>query len=157
MKKLFVRAIALIIATILSFSSMESAHAELHWHWSYSRPGAEASGTLTTKDTPNSSDFYEIVGIEGKLNGIKITGLIPTGSLMPGNDPYTIDNVISSKNNQLTPDGFGFSLADGTYANPYFADFQTPAVYVEMFTDPEQPSKRSELPVKFSATIDDSK
>ena len=48
--------------------------------------------------------------------------------------------------------GFGYALADGTYANPFYGDhFVPPGVYA-FFSDPKN-RKTSEPLVKFTATI----
>jgi hypothetical protein len=48
--------------------------------------------------------------------------------------------------------GFAYSLADGTYANPFYGDhFVPPGVYA-FFSDPPN-RKTSEPLVKFTATI----
>ena len=48
--------------------------------------------------------------------------------------------------------GFGYALADGTYANPFYGDhFVPPGVYA-FFSDPAN-RKTSEPLVKFTATI----
>jgi len=52
----------------------------------------------------------------------------------------------------ITRKGFGYALADGTYANPFYGDhFVPPGVYA-FFSDPAN-RKTSEPLVKFTATI----
>ncbi len=122
-----------------------SAHAKL-WTWSYSGEGISASGEFTTTDTPYAGD-YMITGITGQRNGVAITGLWPTGTAIPDNAGYPVDNLLSLSNPQLTGAGFGFALADGTYSNPYFY-----SGYAEFFSVPSNPSASTELPIVFSAT-----
>ena len=71
------------------------AHASRIWDWSYSGAGIAAGGTFMTTDTANGSGYYQIVGITGSRNGDAITGLQPTGTPIPGNEPYAVDNLIS--------------------------------------------------------------
>ncbi|OUL28947.1 hypothetical protein BV378_07040 [Nostoc sp. RF31YmG] len=87
---------ALDITSGLGFGIMQSASA-LSWNWNYydSGAGIDACGTFTTSDTPNSLGFYQITGITGIRNGETITGLQPTGTAIPGNEPYIVDNLIS--------------------------------------------------------------
>lgn len=111
-----------------------------------------ASGTLTTTDTADGSGFYEILSISGNRNGIAITGLYPTGASIPGNEPFTGDNLIRVAGpDQLTVHGPGFALADGTYSNPFYAYFLTPATYLEVLTNGT--SIVTEFPITFSASL----
>jgi hypothetical protein len=122
------------------------------WRWSYQGEGVAASGVLTTKDAPNADGFYEITGIKGEMNGVAITGLQPAGTSIPGNDGYPVDGLVKTEAPQLSLHGFGYALADGSYANPFYGDhFVPPGVYA-FFSDPKN-SKTSEPLVKFSATI----
>jgi hypothetical protein len=124
----------------------------LEWRWSYQGEGVTASGALTTKDSPNADRFYEITGIKGEMNGVAITGLQPAGTSIPGNDGYPVDGLIKIEAPHLSLHGFGYALADGTYANPFYGDrFVPPGVYA-FFSDPKT-SKTSEPLVKFTATI----
>jgi hypothetical protein len=53
---------------------------------------------------------------------------------------------------QLSLHGFGYALANGSYANPFYGDhFVPPGVYA-FFSDPAN-RKTSEPLVKFTATI----
>jgi hypothetical protein len=124
----------------------------LEWRWSYQGEGVAASGSFTTTDTPNADGFYDITKIKGEANGIAITGLQPAGTSIPGNDGYPVDGLVRSEAPQLSLHGFGYALADGTYANPFYGDhFVPPGVYA-FFSDPKN-SKTSEPLVKFTATI----
>jgi hypothetical protein len=124
----------------------------LEWRWSYQGEGVAASGVFTTKDAPNANGFYEINGIKGEANGVAITGLQPAETSIPGNDGYPVDNLIKTDAPQLSLHGFGYALANGTYANPFYsAHFVPPGVYA-FFSDPTN-RKTSEPFVKFTATI----
>ena len=46
-------------------------------------------------------------------------GLQPAGTAVPGNEPFAVDNLVRTAAPQLTVHGFGFSLANGDYANPF--------------------------------------
>ena len=86
------------------------------------------------------------------MNGVAITGLQPAGTSIPGNDGYPVDGLIKAEAPQLSLHGFGYALADGTYANPFYGDhFVPPGVYA-FFSDPTN-GKTSEPLVKFTATI----
>ena len=124
----------------------------LEWKWSYRGEGVVASGVFTTTDKPNADGFYEITGIRGEANGVAITGLQPPGTSIPGNDGYPVDNLIRAKAPQLSLHGFGYALAGGTYANPFYgAHFARPDTYA-FLSDPKN-HKTSEPSVAFTATI----
>ena len=113
-----------------------------------------ASGTFTTSDIPDDSGFYLITGISGTRNGETIASLQPTGTAIPGNEPFAVDNLVSLNGPQLTHNGFGFAIANGTYANPFFADFASPARYMEFFSVPPFTGPgNTELPIGFAATL----
>jgi hypothetical protein len=137
---------------IVSLAALFALPAEaLEWRWSYQGVGVTASGSFTTKDTPNADGFYEMTKIKGEANGIAITGLQLAGTSIPGNDGYPVDGLVRTEVPQLSPHGFGYALADGTYANPFYGDhFVPPGVYA-FFSDPPN-RKTSEPLVKFTAT-----
>ncbi|MDZ8052686.1 MAG: PEP-CTERM sorting domain-containing protein [Aulosira sp. ZfuVER01] len=145
---------ALAITSGLGFGIMQSASA-LSWDWNYydSGAGIDACGTFTTKDTPNSSGFYQITGITGIRNGETITGLQLTGTAIPGNEPYIVDNLISPSivkgvpQPQLTDNGFGYSTSGGHYYNPFFT-LSSPAGYYEVSYTNQQ---YSQPPITFYA------
>lgn len=127
------------------------AQASIAWNWSYAGAGIHASGLLSTSDTSDPDGFYEVLSISGSRNGVAISGLFPTGQAIPGNEPFTLDNLIRSTGpSQLTVHGLGFALADGSYANPFYADFLSPAIHLEVLTKGK--SLLSELPIAFIAT-----
>jgi hypothetical protein len=122
------------------------------WRWSYQGEGVTASGSFTTLDTPNADGFYEITGIAGEANGVAIAGLQPPGTSIPGNDGYPVDDLVRTEGPQLTLHGFGYALANGTYANPFYgAHFANPGYYA-FFSDPAN-HRTSEPNVTFTATI----
>src|SRR5205823_7828554 len=131
-------------------ATVEPASASFIWDWSYSGAGVVASGTFTTDDTPDGAGFYLITSIAGTRNGETITGLQPTRTSIPGNEPFAVDNLVSLNGPQLTHNGFGYAASGGNYANPFFADFLSPARYLEFFS---APPFTSELPISFSATL----
>src|SRR4051812_10068568 len=90
------------------------AHASRLWSWSYSGDNITASGTFTTLDSPNPQGSYLITAISGTRNGKAITALQQTGTWIPGNEPYAVDNLLLPRPGpQLTKQGFGLALADG--------------------------------------------
>ncbi|MBV8886182.1 MAG: hypothetical protein JO235_19615 [Chroococcidiopsidaceae cyanobacterium CP_BM_RX_35] len=154
----FISAVTLSIAGMVLGSVNPAFAASLAWDWNYAGSGITANGTFITNDTPDSSGFYLITEITGTRNGDIITGLQPTGTAIPGNEPFAVDNLISLGSQQLTSNGFGFSTAAGNYVNPFFADFLSPQVYLEVFSAPPFISgslgpQDSELPISFSANL----
>ena len=125
------------------------AHADKTWHWRYSGNSINASGTLVTSDTQNADGFYQILSIAGSRNGDAIVGLYPAGQAIPGNAPYAIDNFIRiGSAGRITVKGFGYALASGAHANPYFADSNSHPGYNEVFT---QGKAFVEQPIEFTA------
>ena len=145
---------AVAVASVLTTTH---ASASLCWGWNYSGNGITASGTLVTNDTPDVAGFYLITGITGTRNGEQIVGLQPTGTAIPGNEPYAVDNLVRLSGPQLTHSGFGYAIKGGTYANPFFTDSSTPARYLEFFSAPPFTkgvgTEDSELPISFAATL----
>ena len=128
-------AFSLLIAAMLIALPAEA----LEWRWSYQGEGVSASGAFTTKDTPNADGFYEITGIKGETNGVAITGLQPPGTSVPGNDGYPVDNLVRTDAPQLTLHGFGYALANGTYANPFYGGAFRQAGLLRVFLRPREP------------------
>jgi len=140
----------LMFAATLLLMHGQPANALLVWNWSYSGGGVSASGTFTTNDAPDGAGFYQIVGISGTDNGATITSLQPTGTAIPGNEPYAVDNLVSAAEPRLTTHGFGFSLANGNYANPFYNG----SSYFEYLSVPPYVNGAGpEKPVSFAATI----
>jgi hypothetical protein len=101
---------------------------------------------------PNADGFYEITAISGEANGIAISGLETAGTSVPGNDGYPVDNLVRADAPRLTAHGFGYALADGTYANPFYgAHFAKPDYYA-LFSDPAN-ARTSEPSVAFTAAV----
>src|SRR5882757_8230505 len=138
--------LALLLVTLAALTTLPAE--ALEWRWSYQGEGATGSGSFTTKDAANADGFYEITGVKGEMNGVPITGLQPAGTSIPGNDGYPVDGLIKAEAPYLSLHGFGYALADGTYANPFYGDrFVPPGVYA-FFSDPKN-GKTSEPLVKF--------
>jgi len=142
-----------VTLTLLIGAALIAQRAEaLEWRWSYQGEGVAASGAFTTKDAPNAEGFFEITGITGDANGVAIAGLEPSGTSIPGNDGYPVDNLVRTEAPRLTIHGFGYALANGTYANPFYgAHFAKPDYYA-FFFDPAN-RRTSEPAVTFNATI----
>ena len=138
---------------LLTGAALAALPAEaLEWTWSYQGEGVAASGAFTTKDTPNADGFYEIISITGEANGVAIESLQPPGTSIPGNDGYPVDNLVRAEAPQLSLHGFGYKLADGIYANPFYgAHFVPPGVYA-FVSDPNN-RRHSEPLVTFTATV----
>jgi hypothetical protein len=154
----FHRPIWLALMSIAALTTTTTPAIALSWDWSYSGAGITARGTFTTVDTPDGSGFYLVTGISGMRNGEIIIGLQPTGTSIPGNEPFLVDNLVSLETPQLTKNGFGYAVANGTFSNPFFADFLQPPDYLEFFSAPPfTPGvigpEDSELPIRFSATL----
>ncbi len=137
---------------------MQAAHASLVWDWSYSGAGIAAAGTFITGDSVNADGYYQISAITGQRNGDAIIGLQATGTPIPGNEPYAVDNLIRTSGTALSVEGFGYATAGGDYANPFYADFLPTPGYLEFYSAPPfAPSapgpEDSELPVAFQASI----
>jgi hypothetical protein len=140
-------AFSLAIGAVLLAGAAQAAT----WKWSYRGEGVAASGGFVTKDAPDADGFYEITEISGEVNGVAITRLQPPGTSIPGNDGYPVDNLVRTEAPRLSMHGFGFALADGTFANPFYgAHFATPDYYA-FFSDPAN-KRTSEPPVAFTAT-----
>jgi hypothetical protein len=141
-----------IFLVAISLALLASGAQAATWKWGYQGEGVAASGAFTTKDAPNADGFFEITAITGEANGVAITGLQAPGTSIPGNDGYPVDNLVRTDAPQLTLHGFGYALADGTYANPFYgAHFAKPDTYA-FFSDPAN-RVTSEPAVAFTATI----
>ena len=142
----------LAFALAVGFALIASGAQASTWRWSYQGEGVAASGAFTTKDAPDPDGFYEITGITGEANGVAITGLQSSGTSIPGNDGYPVDNLVRRDAPRLTIHGFGYALANGTYANPFYgAHFAKPDYYA-FFSDPAN-RRTSEPSVAFTATM----
>ena len=47
-----------------------------------------------------------------------------------------MDNLVRSKPPQLSPGGFGFALADGSYANPFYGARFEPPGFLAVIAEP---------------------
>lgn len=137
-------AVAVAVAALVPSAQVQAAT----WSWDYNAAGIAAAGTFTTTDTPDSDGFYTITAIGGLRNGVVITGLEAAGSAIPGNDPYAVDNLVSIAGAPLTWNGFGYALADGSWANA-FSDGSTAWEYLSVPPYPEGAGQ--EVAVAFSA------
>jgi hypothetical protein len=115
-----VKPVFLAALLVLLLGGSKQTWASLLWDWSYSGPGVYASGTFTTDDRPGADGFYRIIGITGTANGGMITGLQATGTAIPGNSGFLVDNLVRSRGPHLTMHGFGFAVSNGEYHNPFF-------------------------------------
>jgi len=135
------------------------AIASTRWNWSYSGSGITGSGTFTTVDSPNANGGYLITAISGTRDGVAITTLQPPGTSIPGNEPFLVDDLVFlGPGPQLTSGGFGFGIANGTFSNPFYADFLPTPGYLEFFSKPPLTagaiaSDHTELPIQFSAKM----
>ena len=133
------------------------ASASILWKWNYTGSGITASGSFATLESPNGNGGYLITSITGTRNGKTITGLQAPGTSIPGNEPFTVDDLVFLRPGpQLTSHGFGFSISDGTFSNPFYADFLPTPEYREFFSTPPFTAGtdalgHTELPVQFSA------
>lgn len=120
------------------------------WQWSYIGEDILATGTFTTSDAIDSYGFYQILSITGYRNGELISGLYPNSKAIPGNEPYTLDNLIRvNKQGQITLHGFGFATISRNYVNVFFTNTFSKPSYMEVFTTP--PNYYKERPITFSA------
>jgi hypothetical protein len=142
--------IRLLIAAAILLTQGQPAEALRLWSWSYSGDGVAASGTFTTNDAPDGAGFYQIVGITGTDDGATITGLQPTGTAIPGNEPYAVDNLVSAAEPHLTTHGFGFWLANGNHANPFY---NGSSYYEYLSVPPYMNGAGPERPISFTAAI----
>ena len=142
------------------------AKALLIWDWSYrsttnaDAPLITAHGKVATDRDHDGDGWHEILAITGLHNGDQITGLVPAGESIPGNDSYDGDNRIRFISNregkaQLSKNGFQYRLEDGSYANVFFGSFFDPPSYVEFHSRYPFPdgaiAPNTEIPVKFVA------
>jgi MYXO-CTERM domain-containing protein len=125
------------------------AQASVTWNWQYDGDAVAAAGTFVTADAPDADGWYQITAITGSRNGVAITGLQPTGTAIPGNEPYAVDNLVRLDDGQLSWDGFGYALANGAYANPFSTGTQA---YEYLSTPPYVTGAGLETAVTFHAS-----
>ena len=112
------------------------AEAETRWRWKCAGSGFEATGEFTTEDRPGPDGFYSITGVTGEANGVPIVGVQPAKTAIPGNEGWPVDNLIREGKPQLGPGGFGFALADGSFANPFFGEHFDPPGFLAVVSNP---------------------
>lgn len=139
----------LATVTVITLTAMLALPAQAWpvWTWSITGDALEASGMFSTAGVADSEGYYLITAIAGQRNGVAIVGLQPTGTAIPGNAGFPVDNLISGSGEQLTGNGFGFETADHAHSNPFFASFLTPVGYAEFHTFDTAGSKFVKLPV----------
>ena len=109
-----------ILATLTALMvGSTPAFAQLRWCWRFAASGMSAAGTITTGKRADAEGFYRIVGITGTVDSATVTAMQPTGTAIPGNTGFPVDNLIRSTAPQLTKHGFGFADSDGAYHNPF--------------------------------------
>jgi hypothetical protein len=109
-----------ILATLAALMvGSTPAFAQLRWCWRFAASGVSAAGTITTGKHADAEGFYRIVGITGTVDSATVTAMQPTGTAIPGNTGFPVDNLIRSTAPQLTKHGFGFAGSDGAYHNPF--------------------------------------
>jgi hypothetical protein len=129
--------VKLTVALVLGAAfAASAAEASMRWRWSCIGPGFDAKGLLTTGDAPDADGFYPITGVTGEANGAAITGLQAAKTAIPGNEGWPVDNLVRSQPPQLSPGGFGFALADGSFANPFFGARFEPPGFLAVLTNP---------------------
>jgi hypothetical protein len=138
----------------------------LTWKLSYETPADYAGhkvkvrAKLITDADEDGDGYYTVLGIKGYRNGDKITGLYPAGTSIPGNSPFSGDNLIAYEqamaSPQLTGNGLQFSIAGGGYSNVFFASFLETPGYLEFHSLPPYPegpmAPNSESYVLFQAS-----
>jgi len=95
------------------------AFAQQLWCWSFTGAGVSGAGTLVTGNSVDAEGFHPITAITGTANSATIAALQPTGTSIPGNTGYPVDNLIRASAPHLTKHGIGFVTSDGTYHNPF--------------------------------------
>lgn len=129
-----------VVACCLAWGlSLDSASGAV-FRFQYQADGVTASGLLRTSDLPDPTGAVQILGISGMRNGVAISALWPTGQAIPLNDGYPVDNLLLVRPPHLSLHGFGYALADGSYANPFFASFTQPPSAAEFWSNPQQPA-----------------
>ena len=97
-----------------------AAFGQLSWCWSFAGSGVSARGSFVTEKNADGEGFYRITKIAGRANSASVTALQATGTSVPGNAGYPVDNLVRQTAPQLTKHGFGFLAADGAYHNPFY-------------------------------------
>jgi hypothetical protein len=121
---------------LLAAAAADKAEASMRWRWTCEGPGFKASGEFATGESPDADGFYPITGVTGEANGVAIVGLQPAKTAIPGNEGWPVDNLVRSTKPELSHGGFGFALADGSFANPFYGARFAPPGYLVVITDP---------------------
>lgn len=138
----------LALATMIAAPGAAGAKS---WRWTCAGPDFKAAGTFMTTDQPDARGFYAITAVMGEANGVAITGMLPAGTAIPGNDGWPVDNLVRADKPELGNGGFGVALADGTYANPFYGARFEPPGFLAVVTNPARGEWR-EPRVEFEAT-----
>jgi len=139
-------------AVSLCLAAPAAVRADRQWEWEYAGEQVMARGTLTTTDDPNTEGFFQVIGIAGTRNGVAVIGLQKTGTAIPGNEPYAVDNLIRAMPPHLTEHGIGYALSDGTFTNPFFNDTAT-EFFSSLVSINSAHKENKEWPIRFSATV----
>jgi hypothetical protein len=129
------------------------AYTQQLWCWNFAGPGVSAAGTFLTGNDADVDGYYRITAITGTADSATIAALQPTGTSIPGNQGFPVDNRIRAIAPLLSKHGFGFMASDGTYHNPF---------HMEQYRDyvsrpPYATGKGTEPSIQFEAiTVPDS-
>ena len=126
---------ALILGAAMAASDAEAA---MRWRWTCEGEGLAAKGTFTTADAPNAEGFYPITAVAGEVNGVAVVGLQPSGTAIPGNEGWPVDNLVRERRPELSAGGFGFALADGSFVNPFFGARFEPPGFLAVISNPKK-------------------
>lgn len=141
--------VSVTLLSMLLLVGSNPARAPLLWQWRIIGNGITASGTFTTDDTPDPQRFYRITAISGLANRGTITALQSTGTAIPGNAGYVVDNLVSPNVPQLTTHGFGFAVSNGEYHNPFHS-----SAYLDYISTPPYADGAGKEPaIQFTATL----
>ncbi len=138
----------LICAMSALISCSMPVFAQQMWCWSLTGAGVSATGTFVTSNGVDADGFSPITAITGTANSAAITALQATGTSIPGNAGYPVDNLIRAAAPQLTKHGFGFVTSDGTYHNPFHLEQYRDYVSRPPYAD----GKGAEPAVQFKAS-----
>lgn len=94
------------LGTAVSFAA--TVLPSIDWAFSYEGAGVIASGVLTTLASPIGG-HYQIVGLDGKRNGVAMNALFPAGTYgVSGGGVFFSDNLLSDVDPFLETGGFTF-------------------------------------------------
>ncbi len=103
-----------------------------------------AGGILLREADPEGDGWYAIWKALGYRNEARILDLYPAGKWIPGNAPFTGDNLLRLSDGQggtpqLSQNGFQFALTGGTDSNIFYAAFLSAPAYLEFHSMPPFP------------------